>query len=184
MLIFAEGLLADLHAKTAHGAIRYIPEQVTAVIDSKNAGKICQEVLGYGGNIPIVSSVKEGIKYNPDTLVIGIALVALIAWSILAEMSAVIPILGFVVGLLLVRLCRHYTREIMEDERMRKINEKASSVSYRISTILMVGFAIVFIAMRQTLPYELEIAGVTLSYTACAIILLHLTFYYFYKSRL
>ena len=118
------------------------------------------------------------------TPVIGIALAALIAWSIVTEMPAVIPILGFVVGLLLVRLCRHYTREIMEDERIRKINEKASSTSYRISTILMVGLAIIFIAMRQTLPYELEIAGITLSYTACAIMLIHLANYYFYKSKL
>jgi uncharacterized membrane protein len=122
--------------------------------------------------------------YKLCTLVIGIALVALIAWSIVAEMPAVIPILGFVVGLSIVRICRHYTREIMEDERVQKINEKASSISYRISTILMVGLAIVFIAMRQTLPYELEIAGITLSYTACAIMLIHLTNYYIYKSKL
>ena len=122
--------------------------------------------------------------YKICTLVIGMALVALIAWSIVTEMPAVIPILGFVVGLLLMRLCRHYTKEVMEDERIQKINEKASSISYRISTILMVGFAIVFIALRHTLPYELEIAGITLSYTACAIMLIHLANYYFYKSKL
>lgn len=122
--------------------------------------------------------------YRMCTLVIGMALVALIAWSIIAEMPAFIPILGFVVGLLLVRLCRRYTTEIMEDERIRKINEKASSASYRTSTILMVALAIFFVAMRQTLPYEYEIAGITLSYTACAIMLIHLTYYYFYKSKL
>jgi len=122
--------------------------------------------------------------YKLCTLVIGMTLAALIAWSIVAEMPVVIPILGFVVGLLLVRICRHYTKEIMDDERVQKINDKASSISYRVSTILMVGLAIVFIAMRQSLPYELEIAGITLSYTACAIMLIHFANYYFYKNRL
>ena len=122
--------------------------------------------------------------YKLCTLVIGMALAALIAWSIVAEMPVVIPILGFVVGLLLVRICRHYTKEIMDDERVQKINDKASSISYRVSTILMVGLAIFFIAMRQSLPYELEIAGITLSYTACAIMLIHFANYYFYKNRL
>jgi len=75
MLVLAEGMFTDPHGKTAHGVVRYIPEQVVAVIDSTLAGKICKEVVGYGGDIPIVSSIEEGIKFNPDTLVIGIALV-------------------------------------------------------------------------------------------------------------
>lgn len=122
--------------------------------------------------------------YRICTFAIGMGVAAIIAWSIIAEMPAYIPILGFVVGLLLVRVCRRYTVEIMEDERIRKINEKASSTSYRISTILLVALAIFFTAMRQVLPYEFEIAGITLSYAACVIMLLHLAYYYFYKSKL
>ena len=122
--------------------------------------------------------------YRLCTMVIGMALAALITWSILAKMPVFIPISGFVVGLLLVRLCRQYTKEIMEDERIHKINERASSASYRISTILMVALAITFIAMKQRLPYELEIAGITLSYTACAIMLIHSGYYYYHKSKL
>ena len=75
MLVLAEGMFTDTHGKTAHGVVRYIPEQVVAVIDSTLAGKICKEVVGYGGDIPIISSIEEGLKFNPDTLVIGIALV-------------------------------------------------------------------------------------------------------------
>ncbi len=75
MLVLAEGMFTDAHGKTAHGVVRYIPEQVVAVIDSTLAGKICKEVVGYGGDIPIISSIEEGLKFNPDTLVIGIALV-------------------------------------------------------------------------------------------------------------
>ena len=72
----------------------------------------------------------------------------------------------------------------MVDERIQKINEKASATSYRISTILMAILGITFIAMKQTLSYEFEIVGVTLAYTVCAIMLVHLAFYYYYKSKL
>jgi len=75
MLVLAEGMFTNSHGKTAHGVVRYIPEQVVAVIDSTLAGKTCKEVVGYGGDIPIISSIEEGLKFNPDTLVIGIALV-------------------------------------------------------------------------------------------------------------
>jgi uncharacterized NAD-dependent epimerase/dehydratase family protein len=75
MLVLAEGLFTNPHGKTAHGVVRYIPEQVCAVIDSTNAGKTSEEVIGYGGGIPIISSIEEGLKFKPDTLIIGIALV-------------------------------------------------------------------------------------------------------------
>jgi len=75
MLVLAEGMLKNSYGKTAHGVIRYTPDEVLAVIDSTTAGKTCEEVIGYGGDIPIIYSIKEGLKFNPDTLVIGIALV-------------------------------------------------------------------------------------------------------------
>ncbi|MFC1562831.1 DUF1611 domain-containing protein [candidate division KSB1 bacterium] len=75
MLVLVEGMLSSTYGKTAHGAIRYIPEQVVAVIDSTVKGKTCEEVIGYGGDIPVVSSFKEGLKFKPDAFVIGIALV-------------------------------------------------------------------------------------------------------------
>ena len=122
--------------------------------------------------------------YRTCTLIIGVLLAAFIAWSIISELPVVVPALGFAVGLLLVRICRRYTKELMEDERIHKINDKASSASYRTSTILMVAVAIVFISLKNNLPYELEIAGLTLSFTACALMLVHLGYYYFYKNQL
>jgi uncharacterized NAD-dependent epimerase/dehydratase family protein len=71
--ILAEGQFSHHHSKTANGAIRFIPEQVVAVIDSTKAGKTTQEVIGAGGHIPVVSSLNEAIPFNPNTLLIGIA---------------------------------------------------------------------------------------------------------------
>ena len=122
--------------------------------------------------------------YRTCSLVIVLALAAFIAWAIIMEMPIFVPIAGFVVALLLMRLCRRFTREIMVDERLQKIHEKASAISYRISSILMAIVGIVFIAMRKTLPSEFEIVGSTLAYSVCVIMLIHLAFYSYYKNKL
>ncbi len=74
LLILVEKQLGGRHGKTAHGVIRYTPEQVVAVIDRRYRGKTCQEVLGYGGDIPVVGSVKEGLQFKPNALLIGLAI--------------------------------------------------------------------------------------------------------------
>ncbi len=121
-------------------------------------------------------------------MVIVFALAAFFAWSIIAEMPLYVPIVGVVVALLLMNLLmnlyRRLTKEIMVDERLHKINEKASATSYRISSVLMAIIGITFIVMRNTLPSEYEIVGLTLAYSVCVIMLIHLGFYYYYKSKL
>jgi uncharacterized NAD-dependent epimerase/dehydratase family protein len=75
-LIYAEGSFGILSSKTATSAIRYLPERVAAVIDSTNAGRTVQDVLGFGGSIPVVASVAEGIArgvVKPSAILVGIA---------------------------------------------------------------------------------------------------------------
>jgi uncharacterized NAD-dependent epimerase/dehydratase family protein len=73
MVILAESRFGPLSSKTANGAIAYLPDQVVAVIDSTKAGTTAQEILGYGGGIPVVRSLEDGLAFKPDTLLIGIA---------------------------------------------------------------------------------------------------------------
>ena len=54
ILALAEGRFSPLKSKTANGAIAYLPNQVVGVIDSTKAGLTAQQVLGYGGTIPVV----------------------------------------------------------------------------------------------------------------------------------
>jgi len=53
--------------------IRYSGPNVAAVLDSKLAGRTVQEVLGFGGDIPVVATVEEGIARGADALMVGIA---------------------------------------------------------------------------------------------------------------
>ena len=73
--ILAEGHFHWQGAKTAVGIIRYGQDPVVAVIDSTKAGQDAAEVLGngVGAGIPIVRDITEALKYQPDTLLIGIA---------------------------------------------------------------------------------------------------------------
>jgi uncharacterized NAD-dependent epimerase/dehydratase family protein len=73
LAILAEGRLGVLTAKTAACIIRYQPERVVCVIDSTKAGRSVEDVLGFGGSIPIVASIEDSYAMSPDTLLIGIA---------------------------------------------------------------------------------------------------------------
>ena len=72
-LIIAEGAFAPETSKTANSAIRYFPERIVGVLDSSAAGRTAQDVLGFGGNIPIVKTIEEGLAKNPTAILIGIA---------------------------------------------------------------------------------------------------------------
>lgn len=72
-LILTEGHLGPHTSKTANSAIRYLPERVAAVLDSSHAGRTSHDVIGLGGDIPIVATVEAGLAFQPTALLIGIA---------------------------------------------------------------------------------------------------------------
>jgi uncharacterized NAD-dependent epimerase/dehydratase family protein len=72
-VILAEGAFGPLSSKTANACIRYAASEVVAVIDSTCAGQTAAQVLGFGGNIPVVASFVEALAVQPKSLLIGIA---------------------------------------------------------------------------------------------------------------
>jgi uncharacterized NAD-dependent epimerase/dehydratase family protein len=73
IVILTEGYFGGLEAKTATGLLMYKPEEVVAILDSTKAGKTVQDILGFGGNIPIVVKMSDSLKLEPTALLIGIA---------------------------------------------------------------------------------------------------------------
>src|SRR5579883_3273814 len=75
IVILAEGSFEMHYGKTATGVIRYSRDEVVAVIDSTKAGQDVAQALGVGlgKGIPVVADIHEALKYQPDTLLIGIA---------------------------------------------------------------------------------------------------------------
>jgi uncharacterized NAD-dependent epimerase/dehydratase family protein len=74
-LIIADGEFGPLTSKTANSCIRYFPERIVAVLDRTQAGKTAQDVLGFGGRIPVIGDFERAIGNGPGptAVLIGIA---------------------------------------------------------------------------------------------------------------
>ena len=72
-LILADGEFGPLTSKTANSVIRYLSDRIVAVVDRVTAGRSVQDVLGFGGTIPVVATVAEGLGRTPDAVLVGIA---------------------------------------------------------------------------------------------------------------
>ncbi len=72
-LIVADGDFDPMTSKTANAVIRFLPDRTVGVLDRQNAGRTVQEVLGFGGALPVVGSMREGLALGPTAVLIGIA---------------------------------------------------------------------------------------------------------------
>ncbi len=118
-MITAEGAFEWHYGKTATGVIRYGKDTVVAVIDSTKAGQDVSQALGasFGTGIPVVRDINEALKYQPDTVLIGIApmggaLPAAWRWQLFTAIDAGLDIVS---GL-------HFF--ISDDEELRTAAEK------------------------------------------------------------
>ncbi len=73
-LVLAPHAFTARAAKMAHGVIAYSSDTTVAVVDPDLAGRTVREVLPYlQSDAPIVASVEEGLRYDPTSLLVGIA---------------------------------------------------------------------------------------------------------------
>src|SRR5262245_17630200 len=72
-VILAEGHLDPFSAKTATSPLRYLGDEVVAVLDRQHQGRRLAEVLGVDAPAPIVATLAEALALRPTALVIGIS---------------------------------------------------------------------------------------------------------------
>jgi uncharacterized NAD-dependent epimerase/dehydratase family protein len=70
-VVLTQGFSDPVTAKTGASFIRYREQDVLAVLDAENAGKMALEILGAGPHIPVIRSLDE--VPAADTLLIGTA---------------------------------------------------------------------------------------------------------------
>lgn len=73
VILLHEGI-RGLHGKTGLAMLRFSDANIVAVIDRECAGGSLTELAGIDRDVPIVGSAREALKYDPDVLAIGIAL--------------------------------------------------------------------------------------------------------------
>lgn len=71
MVILTGGVPEFVSVKTADAMLRYLPEQVVALVNATHVGKTAQEVMNVGGTTPFVADL-TGLD-EANTLVIGVA---------------------------------------------------------------------------------------------------------------
>jgi uncharacterized membrane protein len=114
---------------------------------------------------------------------VAVGLAALIASGIVLQLPLYVPLLAVTAALLLATVVRRFVREVMADERSRRIEEKAASMTYRIYTVAAAAFALVVLTLRAGLPSWCEVAGQTVAYAVCGLMLLHLAVSRYYNGR-
>jgi uncharacterized NAD-dependent epimerase/dehydratase family protein len=70
-VVFAEACFGLFTSKVAASFLRYRADSCVAVIDSTKAGQTVQDVIGYGGAIPIVKNVGDSLPFGPEVLIVG-----------------------------------------------------------------------------------------------------------------
>ncbi len=73
LALFMEGAIGEFTGKLGYGVLRYSPNEVSCVLDSRFAGKRMQEVSDSPRDCPVLSSIDEAIAAGANVFVLGIA---------------------------------------------------------------------------------------------------------------
>ncbi|MCD6530320.1 DUF2178 domain-containing protein [Candidatus Bathyarchaeota archaeon] len=121
-------------------------------------------------------------KFTYCQAAIGAFIGALVGWSI-ATRNMTLPMLAITVGLILDRLCRGRVTEVVEDEMILRISEKASRRALQVFVAASGVVGVVLTTLRGGEYARLAQAGYTLAFSACALLMLYLVFYGYYNRK-
>jgi uncharacterized membrane protein len=80
-------------------------------------------------------------------------------------------------------LCRRRVTEVMEDELIHRIAEKASYQTLRVSLVAMAVIGAVLVTLSKNSCAECKQIGLTLAFSVCAMLILHIFFYSYYSTK-
>ena len=115
-------------------------------------------------------------------ILVIIVMAFLISWGITSG-NAWIPIPVALVALVILLLFRRGVKEIVVDERIYSIAEKASYLAFRIFGIAAAVTAATFVALGQGVVPELEPIGLTLAFSVCGLLVIYYIAYIYYNRK-
>jgi len=71
IIIHTDDTLKPVYSSIECDLIRYLSGEIIGVIDKSNSGKTVQDVIGFGGDIPIAATLDEFLTLKPNYLLIG-----------------------------------------------------------------------------------------------------------------
>ncbi len=92
--------------------------------------------------------------------------------------NTLLTVIAIVIGIILLNLGRRRVTEVIEDERIYRISEKASRKTLEIFGVSIALIGVSLIALNKYVE-----AGCALAFSVCALTLLYLTFYSYYSRK-
>lgn len=115
------------------------------------------------------------------TIVIIIVAI-LVGWSV-ANNNALIPVPTVIAGIVIVLLLKRGMKEVIVDERIFSVADKASMFVFRTFIILAAMAAATILAFKPDRYPNLDQAGFTLAYSICAMLLVYYLAYMYYNRK-
>lgn len=120
-------------------------------------------------------------NYQKLRIIVAIFIGIVVGLSV--TMGTIIPaVLAIVIGAMISYIYKKNTSEILEDERIAKVSEKASRIAIVVFSISIAFIGMFLIILRSAYPDYTQ-AGFTLSYAAVALLVLYYIFYGYYNKK-
>ncbi|EKQ55716.1 MAG: putative membrane protein [Methanobacterium sp. Maddingley MBC34] len=120
-------------------------------------------------------------NYQILRIIVAIFVATVVGLSVITE-NLLLAILAIVIGTMISYIYKKNTDEILEDERIAKVSEKASRMAIVLFSISIAFIGMFLIMLRKEYP-DFTQAGFTLSYAAVALLLLYYIFYGYYDKK-
>lgn len=111
-----------------------------------------------------------------------LAIVILVNWSI-ATGNVFLPIIAVVVGTALLYLASRHVKGVMKDERNYRISERACRITLGIFIPAIAVASAVLIILSKSSSTGLGQVGLTLAYSACALLVIYSISYLYFSSK-
>jgi uncharacterized membrane protein len=121
-------------------------------------------------------------SYTFFRILIVIAIGIAVGWSVTAG-RAIVPIPAVIIGIGLLYFMRSKVKDVLEDERLNKIREKSSRVTFQIFAITAAVAGAVILALSKNMYPSLALIGFTLTYSVCALLILDYIAYAYFARK-
>jgi uncharacterized membrane protein len=121
-------------------------------------------------------------QFTRIRIFILIIMVGLTSWAIVGG-NAWIPIPVIIAAVILMMLLRRRVKEVVVDERVHSIAEKASLVAFRVFGIAAAIIGVTLVALGWHDASDLYKIGLTLAYSACGLLVIYYIAYLYYNRK-
>lgn len=120
-------------------------------------------------------------QFRIISLLIVTVLGAVVSFSVVIENPALAAAAVFA-GMAVMYLSKHRVEDIIEDERVLQVSQKASWITLQFIALIFALAGATLIAMRDTYPGYTDL-GFFMAFASCAVLVLYSIFYTYFNMK-